>query len=268
MSKSNNLTDFLTDLANTIRSVKNLSGTINPQNFSQEINSMLYIPSKGTALNSFSWNALQFISENGLALDYFSLGDTKTFQMGSETLTAMLVDTQYNGQSGMLFFCTGMATQYGMFNQAGGVADTTGGYGASALANTLNTTIFNNIEADLQNIIKECTVKYNLAGSSKNSNLSSANYKLFIPTGKEIKGNANYYNGSSSSAYYESWTLNDGEQFAYFKTNQNAALTGEKYLIRQVPYSQYCNYIAASGDVDAYRIWYSTASNICFMFMI
>ena len=37
MSKQNNLTDFLTDVANAIRSKKGTTGLINPQNFSAEI---------------------------------------------------------------------------------------------------------------------------------------------------------------------------------------------------------------------------------------
>ena len=37
MSKANNLTDFLTDLANTIRTKKGTSGLIDPQDFSSEI---------------------------------------------------------------------------------------------------------------------------------------------------------------------------------------------------------------------------------------
>lgn len=40
MSKANNLTDFLTDIANTIRTKKGTSGTIDPQDFSSEISSI------------------------------------------------------------------------------------------------------------------------------------------------------------------------------------------------------------------------------------
>lgn len=40
MAKTNNLTDFLTDLANAIRTKKGTSGTINPQDFSSEIASI------------------------------------------------------------------------------------------------------------------------------------------------------------------------------------------------------------------------------------
>ena len=40
MSKQNNLTDFLTDVANAIRTKKGTTGLINPQNFSAEIASL------------------------------------------------------------------------------------------------------------------------------------------------------------------------------------------------------------------------------------
>ena len=42
MAKNNNLTDFLTDLANTIRTKKGYTSTVklNPQNFSSEISSI------------------------------------------------------------------------------------------------------------------------------------------------------------------------------------------------------------------------------------
>lgn len=40
MAKNNNLTDFLTDVANAIRTKKGTTGTINPQDFSSEIASI------------------------------------------------------------------------------------------------------------------------------------------------------------------------------------------------------------------------------------
>lgn len=40
MAKNNNLTDFLTDLADGIRAKKGTTGTINPQNFRSEIESI------------------------------------------------------------------------------------------------------------------------------------------------------------------------------------------------------------------------------------
>lgn len=50
MAKTNNLTDFLTDVANAIRTKKGTTGTINPQNFSSEIASIsTAIPEVATA---------------------------------------------------------------------------------------------------------------------------------------------------------------------------------------------------------------------------
>lgn len=40
MSKQNNLTDFLTDVADAIRGKKGTSELINPQNFSNEITNL------------------------------------------------------------------------------------------------------------------------------------------------------------------------------------------------------------------------------------
>lgn len=40
MAKNNNLTDFLTDVANAIRTKKGTTGTIDPQSFSSEIASI------------------------------------------------------------------------------------------------------------------------------------------------------------------------------------------------------------------------------------
>lgn len=41
MAKNNNLTDFLTDVANAIRAKKGITGKINPQNFASEISSIV-----------------------------------------------------------------------------------------------------------------------------------------------------------------------------------------------------------------------------------
>jgi hypothetical protein len=50
MSKENNLTDFLTDVADAIREKKGSSEKINPQNFSEEIKNL---PSGGEEVNTF-----------------------------------------------------------------------------------------------------------------------------------------------------------------------------------------------------------------------
>lgn len=60
MSKENNLTDFLTDVADTLRAQTNTTATINPQNFSTMISNDLvgkawvegkYLPITGGTLS-------------------------------------------------------------------------------------------------------------------------------------------------------------------------------------------------------------------------
>lgn len=269
MSKSNNLTDFLTNTADAIRYVKGSTALINPQNFENEIKSMLYLPAKGTALNSFPWKTIKYISDNGFAGDYFSIGDTKNFNLNGQTIRARYVDTVYNGQSGMLFFCDGLTTQYGSYNQSGGVANTSGGYGNSMIASTLENTLFNNFPDDLHDIIKTCSVKYNLGGSSKNTSLGTTNYHVFLPTGKELTGSPNYYNGVSN--WLETWNLNDGDYIQYFEQNPTAPWMGYNYLLRQAPYAPYVGIVTQSVNgtrKELNRLWYSTAARICFLFMI
>ena len=58
MAKNNNLTDFLTDVANAIRTKKGTTGAINPQNFSSEIASI----STGTDTSDATATAADILS--------------------------------------------------------------------------------------------------------------------------------------------------------------------------------------------------------------
>lgn len=58
MAKNNNLTDFLTDVANAIRTKKGTTGTINPQDFSSEISSI----STGTDTSDATATAADILS--------------------------------------------------------------------------------------------------------------------------------------------------------------------------------------------------------------
>ena len=282
MSKSNNLTDFLTNTADAIRHVKGSTALINPQNFESEIKSMLYLPAKGTALNSFPWKTIKFLSDNGLASDYFSLGDTKTFTVGGNTFTAKFVDTKYNGTTGMVFFATTTAAvNYQVWTTE--PPNNTGGWGASPLRTTLNNTVLNTINEDLRNIIKNVSVKYGGGGGSNSSQntISSVNCKLFLPSVSEIQGNSRVYvtgyvvPGDGSDGR---WNLGvkEGEQLQYFKNNSANALTGYVYNTRTC--IQTVNYIAhiatsqqnGSNGLSCYavRIWGTTPQRLAFLFII
>lgn len=282
MSKSNNLTDFLTNTADAIRYVKGSAGLINPQNFESEIKSMLYLPAKGTEMQSFSWNALKFISENNLTLSYFSLGDTKTFTVGSSTFTARLVDTSYNDVGGMVFFATtNENVNYQVWTTE--PPNTTGGWGSSPLRTTLNNTVLNTIETDLKDIIKSVSVKYGGGGSSASSmgTISTVSCKLFLPSISELQGNSRVNNsgfvipGDGSDGRYN-LGVKEGEQLQYFKNNSANVLISYAYNTRtcvpDVNRIAFCTtaLITGSNGLTTYcdRQWGTTPKRLAFLFVI
>lgn len=267
MSKANNLTEFLTDIANTIRTKKGTTSTINPQDFSSQINTLtnvpdgyVVIPPKGTALNECGWDAIKFISDNGLTLDWFALGATKTFTMNGQTLTAKLVDTSYQGTEGMVFFCTGLTTNYAMFPNT----NTDGGWGASQLRSTLNDTLYNSIQADLKDKIKTVTVKFDLGGKTANTEMGTVQDKLFVPSFRELTGNSNYINSGGGAI---TWDLNDGNQYAYFVTKPNDAVLSTRYLARNSCEIQRVGFIEAN-ELKKWVIWLSTPEPVVFMMVV
>lgn len=282
MSKSNNLTDFLASIANAIRSVKGTSSLINPQDFESEIKSLIYLPQKGTALNSFSWKTIKFLSDNGLALNYFSLGDTKTFKVGSNTFTAKLVDTEYNGTSGMVFFATtNAAVNYQVLTNE--PPDNTGGWGSAPLRTTLNDTVINTIQEDLRNIIKSVPVKYGRGGSSatSQSEVSSVDCKLFLPSVSELQGNSRvnvtgYVCPGDGSDGRWNLGVKEGEQLQYFKNNPAAVTVGYNYntrtCIHATSYVAYCATSLQTGNNGltcyAVRVWGTTPQRLAFLFVI
>lgn len=64
MSKQNNLTDFLTDVADAIREKKGTTDKINPQNFSEEIRGI----ESGGGITSWEWNDVNFYDYEGTIL--------------------------------------------------------------------------------------------------------------------------------------------------------------------------------------------------------
>jgi hypothetical protein len=96
MSKSNNLTDFLTDVANAIREKKGVSGEINPQNFSEEIKSIksdpVLVPLSRTYHSNMKETIERFDGTDGFSsvtieVDVEAGGDAPSLNIQSKTVT-------------------------------------------------------------------------------------------------------------------------------------------------------------------------------------
>ena len=68
MAKTDNLTDFLTDIADAIREKKGTTGAINPQDFSSEIASIESGGGGSSAVTSASVNDVNFYDYDGTIL--------------------------------------------------------------------------------------------------------------------------------------------------------------------------------------------------------
>ena len=239
----------------------------------------------GESLNDCSWEQLNAISVAGAdPLSFFNLGDEKTFTAGSNTYSAKLVDTKYNGVSGLVFLATTSAdVVYKVWDTE--PPNNTGGWGVSPLRSSLNGSFLSSIQADLQSVIKEVPVKYGKGGSSytSQSEVSSVNCKLFLPAVSEIQGNSRVNVSGFTSPGDGSdgrWDLGtkEGEQLQYFKNNPANALIGYAYNTRTcISGQQYIAFIdthlhtESSNGLTCYavRIWgTTTAQRLAFLFVV
>lgn len=102
MAKNNNLTDFLTDVANAIRTKKGTTGTINPQDFSSEIASIsgggdvpsLYAPT--IALNNSGVLTVTDTRNGAFAYKYYLvINNTQGTEITNKTIDLTTVFADY-----------------------------------------------------------------------------------------------------------------------------------------------------------------------------
>ena len=162
----------------------------------------------GTPLNNFTWEQIDYISENGLVSDYFNIGDTKNVTIGSATYVVEIVGfsnddkADGSGKAGLTF---GLKDCLNTAYQMNGSNTNAGGWGSCALRATLRGDIWNQLPSDLRGVIKEVTKKASAGNSS--STISSYTDTLFLFAEKEIFGSTKYsVNG-------------EGTQYARFTTS-------------------------------------------------
>lgn len=221
----------------------------------------MMMTSTGTPLNNFTWAQIDYISENGLASDYFNIGDTKNVTIGSATYVVEIVGFSHDdkadgsGKAGLTFGLKDCLNTVYKINNSNTNA---GGWGSCDLRATLRGDIWNQLPSDLRGVIKEVTKKS--SGGNKNSTISSYTDTLFLFAEKEIFGSTEYsVNG-------------EGTQYARFTTSNTRIkkLNGSamRWGLRS-PTSEGANYfcrVTSDGTASAG----GAASNIgvCFGFCI
>lgn len=160
------------------------------------------LPFAGTPLNDFTWEQIDYVSENGLVSDYFNIGDTKNVTIGSATYVVEIVGFSHDdradgsGKAGLTF---GLKDCLNTAYQMNSSDTNDGGWGSCALRATLRGDIWNQLPSDLRGVIKEVTKKTSAGNLS--STINNISDTLFLFAEKEIFGSAQYSVNGEGTQY-------------------------------------------------------------------
>lgn len=159
-------------------------------------------------LQDATWQQINYIANNGLAEQYFSVGDEKTITLSTgEEITLVILGFNHDQIYGEDFYASitfGMKNLLYDYYVMNNSATSNGGWGNSTMRNTTMQTLFSQLPADLQNIIKSVTKNYSQEKGT--STTSQSVDKLWLLSMSEI-----YASDEISTRY-----LQEGSQYEYW----------------------------------------------------
>lgn len=215
MARIDKLSNFLTDVADSIRNKTGDTANISPANFDTEIASIStgYTPPTSTGFANDSWATINEICEHGLAEQYYSVGDYKVITLSAVTdnggyynrnisagniriyiigFRELTCPTGYGGKSHMIFMVRGRDGYNISFGgQYFGFA------GASRLKDWLNNIFYNALPTDLKSLVKPYTCQ---TLNTYNGVASRENLKIAIPCLYQIGGRSIYFTGDRTNS--------------------------------------------------------------------
>ena len=162
-----------------------------------------------------SWDTISSAVKSGTYP--YQVGDTKTVDMGSlGTHTVRVANTTActNGETsetacGFVVEFADIISEQAMNSTAINV----GGWPASAMRTYVNTTVYNALPSDLQNVIATTTVVSSHGSTSGEANFTSSD-KLYLLSTKEVWGKV----GTSNTINYDTAEV-ETRQLDYYKNN-------------------------------------------------
>lgn len=143
-----------------------------------------------------SWQTIASVAESGTASTYYNIGDTKTVSLsGIGTMDFEIADFNHDYLSGSTSAQTAgisLITKNLLYTtyQMNSTNTNVGGFPASKLYQTLSTTIFNALPAELQNVVKTIYKWYGTGNSTSNGQWFGS--KIWIPLEYELFGSVTY----------------------------------------------------------------------------
>lgn len=144
------------------------------------------------SLQDATWAEIDALSQAGVADDCWSVGDTKDITVGSETITMEIWgfnhdDLATGGKAGITF---GMRDLMANTRQMNTSNTNVGGFTGSAMYSYLNTTLYNQLPADLRRVIKQVNKKTSAGNTSTAVNANAM--RLWLPSLNEVYGSHSY----------------------------------------------------------------------------
>lgn len=167
------------------------------------------------SFGSASWGDIAQIAAAGTAKKYFNVGDEKviTLSTGEEVTLVILGFNHDNLATGgkapiTIGMKNALATKYSM-NASNTNA---GGWNGSAMRTNVMATLFSQLPADLQAVIK--AVNKTASAGNQSTEIVTSSDKLWLPSIVEITGNTV---APANAAPYNA----EGEQYEYWRTVKN-----------------------------------------------
>ena len=164
------------------------------------------------SLQNATWDEINFISTNGYAQQFFSVGDEKTIELSTgEQITVSILGFNHDdlsdnsGKAGITF---GMNNLLKTIYEMNPSDNNIGGWGNSTMRNTTMQTLFSQLPSDLQNVIKSVNKK--ASAGNQSTNIITSSDKLWLLSEVEIDGTENEVY-KDEGYQYEYWrTVKDG----------------------------------------------------------
>lgn len=171
----------------------------------------LYAQWVAIPMEDLTWSQIKTIVQNGEAANLWSVGDTKSIQIGNRTYNVRLADLT----SGRYNYVNENRTTNAVFelvellpnNYQMGYT-TVGGWDESQLKTTLNSTILNMLPSDLRSILENVYVPSANGAKDEYTQIVNSSCKLFLPSAIEVFGNI----GTDDKISF----AGEGSQFAYY----------------------------------------------------
>lgn len=184
------------------------------QDLTSDLETLRFYDSVSRTLENNSWKTISRVVNDGRASEFWSVGDSKkvtlsdgyTYDMQIVDMTPGRYERVDGGRSNVVFQFVQLLDTSRQMNPSN---TNDGGWVVCAMRTALNTTVYNQLPADLKAVISEVSVESGI-GNSTTSGTTASDNKLFLASEYEIFGAKTYSIGASEgSPQFGYWALHN-----------------------------------------------------------